>query len=75
MQERRKSVQMTARKGWNDGIIVETAVFLFFYAGNVQFFADFHEIQLKCQAVFMDDGPFSGIFALVVGCRKRRINF
>lgn len=50
------------------GFWVKQVFFLSFYAGNVQFFADSHEFQLKCQAVFMDKGPFSGIFALVAGC-------
>ena len=56
---------MKVLKCRNDWIFVETGAFS---AGNVQFFVDFYEFQLKCQAVFMDESPFSGIFALVAGC-------
>lgn len=47
------------------GSSLRQVVFLSFYVGNVQFFVDSYEIQLKYQAIFMDESPFSGISALV----------
>lgn len=52
------------------GFSVRQVVFLSFYTRNVQFFVDFHEIQLKYQAIFMDESPFSGISALVEDAKE-----
>ena len=49
---------------------VKQVVFLSFCAEDAQFFVDFLEIQLKCQAVFIDDSPFFSVSTVVEGGKR-----